>query len=58
MPAKPKYNVEMIKELSDGFRKSREIAEIVGISTNHVGVKLNRIKKRLTKEMEGCDDAS
>ncbi len=30
-----------------------EISEIVGISTNYVGVKINRIKTVLAKTMEG-----
>jgi RNA polymerase sigma-70 factor (ECF subfamily) len=30
-----------------------DISEIVGISTSHVGVKINRIKKKLQKHLEG-----
>lgn len=35
--------------LLDGYRY-REIAEILGITENHVGVKINRIKKHLTTQ--------
>ena len=31
----------------------QEIAEILGISSSNVGVKLNRIKKRLKKQLDG-----
>ena len=30
-----------------------EIASIIGISTNHIGVKINRIKKELIKIING-----
>lgn len=35
----------------------REMAEILGISVNYVGVKLNRIKKQLAVAMEVPEDA-
>jgi RNA polymerase sigma-70 factor, ECF subfamily len=35
----------------------RDMADILGISVNYVGVKLNRIKKQLTVAMEDCSDA-
>jgi RNA polymerase sigma-70 factor (ECF subfamily) len=31
----------------------REMSEVLGISENHVGVKLNRIRKVLTEQMKG-----
>ncbi|MEZ6127568.1 MAG: RNA polymerase sigma factor [Planctomycetaceae bacterium] len=34
----------------------REIAEVLGISENHVGVKLNRAKKALSTLMSGASD--
>jgi len=34
----------------------REIAEITGITENHVGVRLNRIKARLRDRLEGEED--
>jgi len=36
----------------------RDIADILGISVNYVGVKLNRIKKQLAVAMEDCNDAN
>lgn len=36
----------------------RDMADILGISVNYVGVKLNRIKKQLAVAMEDCDDAT
>jgi RNA polymerase sigma-70 factor, ECF subfamily len=32
----------------------REMSEVSGISENHVGVKLNRIRARLTEELKGA----
>jgi len=39
----------------DGF-SYREIGDTTGISQNYVGVKLNRIKKRLTEQCTGEDN--
>jgi RNA polymerase sigma-70 factor (ECF subfamily) len=36
----------------------REMAEILGISPDNVGVRLNRIKKRLCESLGGVDDGS
>lgn len=36
----------------------REIADVVGISESHVGVKLNRAKKALTTLMKGASDGT
>ena len=33
-----------------------EIADILGISTNHVGVKINRAKKQLAQQLKGLID--
>ena len=41
--------------LLDGF-SYREIGNTMGISQNHVGVRLNRIKKRLTKKSTRRED--
>lgn len=34
----------------------RQIADILGISTNHVGVKINRAKKQLAQQLKGLID--
>jgi RNA polymerase sigma-70 factor, ECF subfamily len=34
----------------------REMAEVLGISENHVGVKLTRIRKELARLMKGAED--
>jgi len=34
-----------------------EIAEVMGISTNYIGVKINRIKKLLTKKFKQYEKA-
>ncbi len=39
----------------DGF-SYREIGDTMGISQNHVGVRLNRIKKRLTEQSARADN--
>jgi RNA polymerase sigma-70 factor (ECF subfamily) len=36
----------------------REIAEVLGISESHVGVKLNRAKKALSTLMNGASDGT
>jgi RNA polymerase sigma-70 factor, ECF subfamily len=36
----------------------QEMAEILGISTDNVGVRLNRIKKRLCESLGGFDDGT
>lgn len=33
----------------------REMSEVLGISENHVGVKLNRIRKQLADQLKGGD---
>jgi RNA polymerase sigma-70 factor, ECF subfamily len=32
----------------------REMSEVLGISENHVGVKLNRIRSRLAEQLKGA----
>ena len=39
----------------DGLSYS-EMAEILGISENHIGVKLNRIRKQLAEQLKGAGD--
>ncbi|MEI8290138.1 MAG: RNA polymerase sigma factor [Verrucomicrobiota bacterium] len=34
----------------------REMSEVLGISENHVGVKLNRIRKQLAERLKGATD--
>ena len=34
----------------------REMAEVLGISENHVGVKLNRIRKQLANQLKGASN--
>lgn len=34
----------------------REMSDVLGISENHVGVKLNRLRKQLSEQLKGADD--
>lgn len=34
----------------------REMSDVLGISENHVGVKLNRIRNHLAEQLKGADD--
>jgi RNA polymerase sigma-70 factor (ECF subfamily) len=49
----PKVDASMALMHLDGL-SYREMGEVLGISENHVGVKLNRIRKQLTDELKGA----
>jgi RNA polymerase sigma-70 factor (ECF subfamily) len=49
----PKVDASLALMHLDGL-SYREMAEILGISENHVGVKLNRIRKHLADELKGA----
>jgi len=51
----PKIDSSVILMYLDGL-SYREMAEVLGISENNVGVKLNRTKKQLAKLMKGLID--
>ena len=51
----PKIDASVALMHLDGL-SYREIAEVMGISENHVGVKLNRVKKQLAQLMKGVTD--
>jgi RNA polymerase sigma-70 factor (ECF subfamily) len=51
--ALPKVDASLALMLLDG-RSYQEMADVVGISENYVGVKLNRIRKELAEQMKGA----
>lgn len=51
----PKVDASLALMLLDGLAY-REMSEVLGISENHVGVKLNRIRKQLAEQMKGVGD--
>ena len=51
----PKPDASLILMHLDGL-SYREMAEVLGISENHVGVKLTRIRKQLAQWMEGASN--
>lgn len=51
----PKLDASLALMHLDGL-SYREMAEVLGISENHVGVKLNRIRKQLTQLLKGVAD--
>ena len=53
----PKIGASLVLMYLDGLSYSR-MAEILGISENNVGVKLNRAKNRLTELLKGYVDDS
>jgi RNA polymerase sigma-70 factor (ECF subfamily) len=48
----PKSDAALVLLYLDGLTY-REMAEVLGISDNHVGVKLNRAKQKLAKRLKG-----
>ena len=51
----PKLDASLALMHLDGL-SYREMSDVLGISENHVGVKLNRIRKQLTDQLKGADD--
>ena len=51
----PKVEASLALMHLDGL-SYREISEVLGISENYVGVKLNRIRKQLADELKGATD--
>jgi len=47
----PEIDRSLCLLLLDGY-SYREMADILGLSENHVGVKINRIKKKITKRFD------
>lgn len=50
----PKLDASLALMHLDGL-SYREMSEVLGISENHVGVKLNRIRKQLSEQLKGAD---
>ena len=51
----PKVDSSLVLMCLDGL-SYREMADVLGISQNHVGVKLNRARKKLARMLEGLID--
>jgi RNA polymerase sigma-70 factor, ECF subfamily len=52
----PKVDASLALMHLDGLSYS-EMAEVVGISENYIGVKLNRVRKQLAEQLKGiCDE--
>jgi RNA polymerase sigma-70 factor (ECF subfamily) len=51
----PRFDRVMVLLMLDGLAY-REIAEVTGLTENHVGVALNRARKRLAELMKGAAD--
>jgi RNA polymerase sigma-70 factor (ECF subfamily) len=51
----PKVDVSLALMHLDGL-SYQEMAEVLGISENYVGVKLNRIRKQLAEQLKGAPD--
>jgi RNA polymerase sigma-70 factor (ECF subfamily) len=51
----PKVDASLALMHLDGL-SYQEMAEVLGISENHVGVKLNRIRKQLADQLKGVTD--
>lgn len=50
----PKLDASLALMHLDGL-SYREMSDVLGISENHVGVKLNRIRKQLSEQLKGAD---
>jgi RNA polymerase sigma-70 factor, ECF subfamily len=50
----PKPDASMALMHLDGL-SYREMAEVLGLSENHIGVRLHRIRKQLTAQLKGTD---
>ena len=51
----PKVDASLALMHLDGL-SYQEMAEVVGISENYIGVKLNRIRKQLADQLKGAND--
>ncbi|MDB6123003.1 MAG: polymerase sigma factor, sigma-70 family [Pedosphaera sp.] len=51
----PKVDASLALMHLDGL-SYQEMAEVLGISENYIGVKLNRIRKQLADELKGAND--
>jgi RNA polymerase sigma-70 factor (ECF subfamily) len=51
----PKVDASLALMHLDGLSYS-EMAEVLGISENYIGVKLNRIRKQLAEQLKGAND--
>ncbi len=51
----PKVDASLALMHLDG-RSYQEMAEVLGISENYIGVKLNRIRKQLAEQLKGTTD--
>jgi RNA polymerase sigma-70 factor (ECF subfamily) len=51
----PKVDASLALMHLDGV-SYQEMAEVLGISENYIGVKLNRIRKRLADQLKGATD--
>jgi RNA polymerase sigma-70 factor (ECF subfamily) len=51
----PRLDASLALMLLDGL-SYREMGEVLGISENHVGVRLHRIRKQLTEQLKGHAD--
>ena len=51
----PKVDASLALMLLDGLSYP-EMAEVLGISENYIGVKLNRIRKQLAEQLKGAGD--
>jgi len=49
----PKLDASLALMHLDGL-SYREMAEVIGISENYIGVKLNRIRKQLADQLKGA----
>jgi RNA polymerase sigma-70 factor (ECF subfamily) len=49
----PKVDASMALMHLDGL-SYQEMAGVIGISENHIGVKLNRIRKQLAEQLKGA----
>ncbi len=51
----PKVDASLALMHLDGL-SYQEMAEVVGISENYIGVKLNRIRQQLADQLKGADN--
>ena len=51
----PKVDASLALMHLDGL-SYQEMAEVLGISENYIGVKLNRIRKQLAEQLKGATD--
>jgi RNA polymerase sigma-70 factor (ECF subfamily) len=51
----PKVDASLALMHLDGL-SYQEMAEVLGISENYIGVKLNRLRKQLADQLKGSDD--